>query len=74
MSTYYVAYEDKGPSGACGQSCSNTMPWRILYVFKDEVKAREFMEEVNTGKLRRMSPKILGFWSDDEFYNNVREV
>jgi hypothetical protein len=71
---FYIAYEDKGPSGPCGQSCSNTMPWRHLYTFEDETKAREFPGKIRTWG--RMSPKILGIWSDipDIGYDSVRVI
>ena len=73
MHNYYVAYQDMGPSGACGQTVKNTAPWCKLYVFNDEVEAREFVSHVvlNPFKMGRLRPKIIGFWSDDPMYNNV---
>ena len=70
---YYVAYEDKGPSGPCGQTVKNTDPWRKLYIFIDEQEARDFIKNVTEApfKLGRLRPKIIGFWSNSEPYNNV---
>ena len=75
MNKYYVAYEDKGPSGPCGQAVSTTAPWRNLYIFSDEQKARDFVTMITDSpfKLGRLWPKILGFWSNDINYNNAIE-
>ena len=66
---YYVAYEDKGPSGPCGQTVENTAPWRKLYIFGNESDAREFVDSVYLW--RRIAPKIIGFWSDSVYWNNI---
>mgnify|MGYP001086579038 CR=1 FL=1 len=73
MNKYYVAYEDRGPSGPCGQTVENTAPWKKLYVFVDEVKARKFVADVteNPFKIGRLHPRITGFWSDDPHYDTV---
>jgi len=75
MSKYYVAYEDNGPSGPCGQTVENTAPWRKLYIFNDETEARAFVARVTEHpfKLGRIRPRIIGFWSDDLNYDNVVE-
>lgn len=66
MGKYYVAYEDKGPSGPCGQVTSVTRIHNDLYVFDDEESARLFIEKVN-GKISssRIRSRIIGFWSED---------
>lgn len=76
MFKYYIAYEDKGPSGACGQSVKSTAPWNKLYIFNDEAKARKFMVKVVETPLAvgRLRPRITGFWSDDPSHDNVVEV
>jgi hypothetical protein len=65
MSKYYVAYEDKGPSGPCGQATSVTRTHNDLYVFDDEESARLLIEKVN-GKVSssRIRPRVIGFWSE----------
>ncbi|MCK5608343.1 hypothetical protein KAR91_41055 [Candidatus Pacearchaeota archaeon] len=65
MSKYYVAYEDKGPSGPCGQVTSVTRCHSDLYVFDDEESARSFIKKVDERIIRsRIMPKITGFWSE----------
>jgi len=64
MSKFYVAYEDKGPSGPCGQAVSVTRSHNDLYIFDDEASAREFIDEARPNASRVM-PKIIGFWSED---------
>lgn len=64
MSKYYVAYEDKGPSGPCGQAISVTRNHNDLYIFDDEESARVFISKVRPNTSRIM-PKIVGFWSED---------
>lgn len=75
MIKYYVAYEDKGPSGPCGQTVSTTMSWNKLYIFNDEQKARDFVQVITGSPFKggRKHPKIRGFWSNDPDYNNVIE-
>ena len=40
--TIAVVYSDDGPKGPCGQSCSTTMPWTKVWLFKNEEDARQF--------------------------------
>lgn len=63
---YFVAYEDKGPSGPCGQITSVTSPWQKLYVFTNEAKARELIKKITENPFNsgRLYPKITGYWSD----------
>ena len=64
MSKFYVAYEDKGPSGPCGQAVSVTRHHNDLYIFDDEASARVFINRARPNASRVM-PKIVGFWSED---------
>jgi hypothetical protein len=64
MSKYYVVYEDKGPSGPCGQVTSVTRTHNDLYVFDDEESAKLFIDKARPNASRVM-PKIIGFWSTD---------
>lgn len=66
----YVGYEDKGPSGPCGQTVSNTAPWRKLYVFNSRESFQNFMDSIHS--IRRIQPKIVGVW-DSEFDDVVFE-
>ncbi len=61
---FYVAYEDKGPSGPCGQSVECTRHHNDLYIFDDEESARMFISKARPNTSRVM-PKITGFWSED---------
>ena len=61
---FYVAYEDKGPSGPCGQSVECTRSHHDLYIFDDEASARLFIDKARPNASRLM-PKIVGFWSYD---------
>ena len=61
---FYVGYEDSGPSGPCGQCMSVTSNWRKLYIFIDYQKAKDFIDSVNNRKMRRINPRIVGFWSE----------
>ena len=76
MSNYYVAYEDKGPSGPCGLSIRTTAPWRKLYVFNNEKEARDFIQMIVgcSGTYYRKVPRIIGFWSNDPNYDNVEII
>lgn len=66
MAKYYVAYEDKGPSGPCGQVTSVTRTHNDLYIFDDEEIARLFIEKIRSrGSGSRIMSKIIGFWSED---------
>lgn len=71
MSKYYVACEDKGPSGPCGQITSVTSPRKDLYIFDDEESARLFITKVEKCGMGKVTPKIIGFWSKD--MGNVRD-
>ncbi len=64
MSKYYVAYEDKGSSGPCGQSVECTRSHHDLYIFDDEASARKFIDKVRPNASRVM-PKVTGLWSED---------
>ena len=64
MSKFYVAYEDKGPSGPCGQAVSVTRSHNDLYIFDDEASARAFISKARPNTSRVM-PKITGLWSKD---------
>jgi len=72
MNKWYVACEDKGPSGPCGQITSVTRTHNDLYIFDDEESARLFITKVKERKMSTIMPKIIGLWSKD--YNNVIEV
>lgn len=52
---FACVYEDDGPSGICGQSCSITNPWKRLYLFETEEKMREFARAVENSKGRLRS-------------------
>ena len=65
MSRCYVAYEDKGPFGPCGQVTSVTRTHNDLYIFDDEESARAFISKVRGPQRSRVMPKIIGFWSED---------
>ena len=65
MNKWYVAYEDKGPSGPCGQITSVTRSHHDLYIFDDEESARAFITKVTGFNTSRIMPKITGFWSED---------
>ena len=64
MGKCYVAYEDKGPSGPCGQSVECTRYHNDLYIFDDEESARVFISKARPNASRVM-PKITGFWSEE---------
>ena len=66
MSKCYVAYEDRGPSGPCGQITSVTRTHNDLYIFDDETSARLFVDKVEKCRpTSRLSPRITGFWSEE---------
>lgn len=71
MGKCYVAYEDKGPSGPCGQITSVTRTHNDLYIFDDEESAKAFISKARPSASRVM-PKIIGFWSKD--YGNVIKI
>ena len=70
MNKSYVRYQDDGPSGACGQSVSNTMPWDILYVFNSPDDADQFCKNVSKGRGRK-NVRVTARW-DDFLEQNVR--
>jgi len=65
---FYVAYEDKGPNGAGGQTVQNTASWKQLHVYNRYEEAKELIRVVKeeSTKLGRRSPKITGFWCDED--------
>lgn len=65
MSKWYVAYEDKGPSGPCGQITSVTRTHNDLYIFDDEESARAFISKIENRRGSRIMAKITGAWSED---------
>lgn len=52
--TVAVVYSDAGPKGRCGQSCSTTMPWTKVWMFKNEKDAEVFIKS-NPFPQRKMS-------------------
>ncbi len=69
---YYVAYEDKGPSGPGIDS----VPYKHLYIFTDYQKAKDFIQKITEKSLSlgRRQPKILGFWIEEDGYENVKRI
>jgi len=47
---YGLVYEDDGPMGICGQSCSITCPWKKLYLFENEEAMRLFMKRTENNR------------------------
>lgn len=71
---FAVVYEDDGPNGICGQSCSITNPWKRLYVFETEEKMREFCRKVENDRARRNS-RITGvFYPDNLAYHEINFI
>jgi len=72
---YYVAYEDDGFSGPCGQITSVTSHRRQLHIFKSEKAAQEFIEKIRLGALHagRTRSRIVGYWSNAPDFDNVVE-
>lgn len=68
-SCFAAIYEDDGPSGICGQSCSITNPWKKLYIFETEEKMREFLRNVEEIKTRKNS-RVSGLFYPSEFARN----
>lgn len=77
MSRYFIAYEDDGPAGMCGQEMRITSPWRILYEYDDRDDALAFYRYLRANRLDpvdtvgRRKPRAVGFWSDDPIYGRV---
>ena len=64
---YYIAYEDKGPSGPCGQTFENTAPWRKLHIFENESDAREFIDKADLMDARNCNTNLkrdLIYWRE----------
>ena len=69
---FFVAYEDDGPSGPCGQDMRTTSPWRRLYEFDNEDDALAFYKLLKSGTWRfRLRSRAVGFWSDSGLYGLV---
>jgi len=62
---WFIYYEDKGPSGPCGQDVHTTSHWRELYKVQCTYGR---VREICKGLLeaRRMSPQIELFCCDKE--------
>jgi len=68
---YYVAYQDDGPIGPCGQSCATTNPWDKLYIFTNRKKMREFVDPISEGTYTaRRNARITNIWEEE--FNVVR--
>lgn len=50
---FAVVYQDDGPNGICGQSCSTTNPWNKLYLFESVEEMMDFVRKVGANKARR---------------------
>lgn len=66
---FAVVYEDDGPNGICGQSCSITNPWKKLYIFETEERMREFLRNVEESKSRKNS-RVSGLFYPSELARN----
>ena len=64
-----LAYEDQGPSGACGQVMSVTAPWHQLLIFFDFEEAKEFQENIYKHNPHRINPRIV-----DSYYGRDIKV
>ena len=56
----YICYEDKGPSGPCGQDMRTTSPQKRLYIIEgtyDEVKNKVRELENSLSKKQQKVPK-----------------
>jgi len=70
VSLYWaIIYEDDGPNGACGQSCSTTNPWRRLYVCESEGKMRETIRRIEDDTERKNS-RVTGVFHPAPFGDN----
>lgn len=70
----YICYEDKGPSGVCGQDMYTTSHHKRLYIIEgtyDEIKDKVRELENSFSKNGRRSPKLTNYYMDgtiDERY------
>jgi len=70
---YFVAYQDDGPKGPCGQSYATTKPWNRLYVFDHPKAMLDFIHDVGV-ETHRLCPRVTGFWAEgDEDYPSVTD-
>ena len=63
----YICYEDKGPSGPCGQDMRTTSPQKRLYIIEgtyDEVKDKVRELENSLSKNNRKSPKLTNYYAE----------
>ena len=63
----YICYEDKGPSGVCGQDMYTTSHHKRLYIIEgtyDEIKDKVRELENSFSKNGRMSPKLTNYYMD----------
>ena len=60
----YVRYQDDGPNGPCGQSCSTTNPFDQLHIFECMNDANKWMRSVELLKTRK-NPRVTMVWYDD---------
>ena len=63
----FMRYQDDGPSGPCGQACSTTNNWDILYIFENNDSARKFTREVEEMKSRENARVSMSWTDDDQF-------
>lgn len=69
----YITYEDKGPSGPCGQDMRTTAHWKRLYILEGTYEAiKSKLEEMESSFYKgRKSPKFMNcYWeetNDDEY-------
>jgi len=70
---FYVGYADDGPSGPCPQTVGCILNRKKLYIFYSWEDAQEFMGRVQLTK-GRLRPRIVGFWEESEFSENVIRV
>lgn len=71
---FAVIYEDDGPNGICGQSCSVTNPWKKLYLFKSEEGLRNFCREVENNNTRKNSRVTYMFYPSNLSYNDINYI
>ena len=68
----YICYEDKGPSGPCGQDMITTSPQNRLYIIEgtyEEIKQKRDKLESDISTSSRRSPKLTNYyWEDDDNY------
>jgi len=70
----YICYEDKGPSGPCGQDMRTTSHQNRLYIVEgtyDEIKQKLETLESSFPKNGRRSPKLTNYYmegNNEEMY------